>query len=374
MQNPFKLRAWPVRAHFAGRTRWRHVQTTLGAFAAVLLAPCAVVAQSGKIVGLSPMIAKSTVVSVADPAKEISVVLSLPLSDSEGAAEFVQRVSNPTDPLYRHYLTPEEFASRYGANATDYAALKQWAQQNGLQISHESLSRTLLTLRGTVAQFQTLFNTQLNNYRSPDGEEFYSASVSPTIPGAIAGKGASVIGLTNSIQYASHAKIHKVFGENPATPRAATDTGTGSGPGGAYKALDLRLAYCIPSFEGAVPQTVAVFEQGGFSMSDVQEYLKENNLPNTTVTPVPVNGFNGELGDAGIQLEAVLDIDMLIGINPNLKSVLVYEDGQDPFPVALLDAMDTVAQQRLASVLSITYGADEIQQGTWRVIVLFLST
>ena len=58
------------------------------------------------------------------------------------------------DPLYRQYITPKEFASRYGANATDYAALKQWAQQNGLQISHESLARTLLTLRGTVAQFQ----------------------------------------------------------------------------------------------------------------------------------------------------------------------------------------------------------------------------
>ena len=50
-------------------------------------------------------------------AGKFSVVLSLPLSDSKGAAEFVRRVSDPKDPLYRKYIAPEEFASRFGANA-----------------------------------------------------------------------------------------------------------------------------------------------------------------------------------------------------------------------------------------------------------------
>jgi hypothetical protein len=38
---------------------------------------------------------------------------------------------NPKDPLYRKYITPAKFAARYGANANDYVALKQWPLANG---------------------------------------------------------------------------------------------------------------------------------------------------------------------------------------------------------------------------------------------------
>jgi hypothetical protein len=69
MQRSFKLRGRPMRGLLIGRIgRWRSAQQiTLGAFAAVLFAPCAVFAASEKAIGLSPMLAKSTIVSSADP-------------------------------------------------------------------------------------------------------------------------------------------------------------------------------------------------------------------------------------------------------------------------------------------------------------------
>ena len=93
-------------------------------------------------------------------------------------------------------LTPQQFAERFGGNAADYAFLKSWAAANGLRVSHESLGRINLTVRGSVSQFQRLFNTQLNNYRSPDGQEFHSASVAPVVPSEIASRISGVIGLT----------------------------------------------------------------------------------------------------------------------------------------------------------------------------------
>src|SRR5260370_12924931 len=89
-------------------------------------------------VELSPLVAKSTFISPVDRNQQISVVLTLPLSDPKGAAEFVDHVSRRGDPLFHQYLTPQEFASRYGASESDYAALKQWATANGLTVSHES--------------------------------------------------------------------------------------------------------------------------------------------------------------------------------------------------------------------------------------------
>ena len=309
------------------------------------------------------MISKSLALSPVDSTKEISVVFVLPLKDPQGAARFAERIATPKDPLYGKYLTPEEFAAQYGANEADYLAVKSWAANNGLKISDESVSRTTLVVRGTVARFEQLFNTQLNNYRGLDGDEFYSASTAPTIPNSIAAKLTGVIGLTNSRHYASLAKVYKKFGETPA-PQVKTDGAGGSGPGGAYSAADLRTAYTTPALGGTVPQSVAVFEQGGFAESDVKKYKSANHLPDVPVKARDVNGYGGGIDDPGVELEAVLDIDMIIGINPAVSQVFVYEDGDDPFDVALLDALSDVANDNKVQTLSISYGQDEVEAGT----------
>ena len=314
---------------------------------------------------LSPLVAKSTFVSPVERSQQLSVVLTLPLSDPKGAADFVDHVSRRGDPLFHQYLTPQEFASRYGASASDYAALKQWARANGLSVSQESVARTALTVRGSAAQLESIFKTQINNYRSPDGEEFYSASVTPTVPTAIADKTSAVIGLTDGKKYTPHVKMGKVMGENPSdTPAGDTANIGGTGPGSYYSASDLRTIYSIPTFGNLDNETVvALFEQGGFFKSDVETYLKRMNLPRPPVTFVPVDKYNGSVDSLQVELEAVLDIDMVIGINPNVHEVLVYEDGIDTFQVALLDTLTQVADDKKAQVLSISYGQDEGYQG-----------
>jgi subtilase family serine protease len=315
-----------------------------------------------KAIELSPLAAQSALLSAVEQNQPISVILALPLSDPQGAAEFVRHVSKPGDPLFHQYLTPEEFAVRYGANGADYAALKEWATKSGLSVVHESLARTCLTVRGSAAQLQTLFKTQLNNYRSADGKAFYSAAFRPTVPDEIASLVSGVIGLTNGAHYASLAKPYKVLGEDAALPTTAPDSG-GTGPGGTYSPADLRTCYQIPAYGDLVPQNVAVFEQGGFNASDVNTFLKTMKLPKVPVTFVSVNGYDGHVDDNQVELEAVLDIDMIIGINPKVKEVLVYEDGNDPFGVAMVDALDQIATDKKVQTVSISYGVDEVQQG-----------
>jgi len=337
-------------------------------FALLLSSPCALFAASNTI-EMAPMVAKSTFVAPLDTKQEIGVTLCLPLSDPKGAAKFAQRVSTPGDALFHQYITPQEFAARYGANAADYAALKEWAASVGLKVSQESIARTVLTVRGTVGQMQTIFKTQLNKYRGPDGAEFYSASFSPIVPDEIASKVASILGLTASRQFAPHMKIGKVLGESPsltATDATGKTNGThGSGPGGGYSAANLRTAYGIPAFGKYQSNTVvALFEQGGFSNTDVAKYADANNLPLPKLTPIGVDHSPTTVSDAGVEGEAVLDIDMVMGINPQVSEILVYEDSIDLFPTALLDVLTQVADDKKVQVLSISYGDDEANQGT----------
>jgi subtilase family serine protease len=338
--------------------------TTFGC-ATLLLGPSALLAESSSV-EISPLIAKSTFLAPVDTKQEVGVTLCLPLSDPKGAAEFARRVSTPGDALFHQYLKPEEFAARYGANAADYAALKAWAASVGLKVSQESIARTVLTVRGTVGQMQTIFKTQLNRYRGPDGAEFYSASFSPSVPAEIASKVSSVLGLTASRQFASHMKIGKVVGEAPSVAVPSKTDGThGSGPGGGYSAANLRTAYGIPAFGKFKSNTaVALFEQGGFSLTDVAKYADANNLPLPKLTPIGVDHSPTTVSDPQVEGEAVLDIDMVMAINPQVAEILVYEDSIDPFPTALLDAMTQIADEKKVQVLSISYGDDEANQGT----------
>ena len=62
--------------------------------------------------------------------------------------------------------------------------------------------------------------------------------------------------------------------------------------------------------------------------------------------------------------EAVLDIDMIMGINPSVSEIRVYEDSIDIFPTALVDALTQIADDKKVSVVSISYGDDEYNQGS----------
>jgi hypothetical protein len=104
-----------------------------------------------------------------EDSKQISVLLALPSAHPADLAAFVKHVSTPGDPLYHQYLTPQQFADRFGGIEADYTALKNWATANGLVVSQESVGRINLTLRGNVSRIQKIFRTQLNTYRTSSG-------------------------------------------------------------------------------------------------------------------------------------------------------------------------------------------------------------
>ena len=311
---------------------------------------------------ISPMLPKSEVLAHVDLNLPVNTVFVLPLRDPIGAENYAMRVNTPGDPLYQQYLTPEQFGAKFGPSEADYDAVLAWAKTNGLQPGELSRSRTTLSLNGTAAQFEALLQTRINNYRAPDGTLFYSAAIAPTVPETVAPQVKGIIGLSSYNRSAPLYRVHQ------AKPGIQPLSAGGSGPLGAYSASDLRTAYQIPRFpEVSKFGIVAIYEQGGFTASDVAEYEKQNKLPAVPVKVRSVNGFNGSAKDPNIELEAVLDIDMVIGINPKLSQVLVYEDGDSVFGTSLLNALAAVANDNTAHTLSISYGLDEGVQGNAQI-------
>lgn len=299
--------------------------------------------------------AAPTLLGRTDAASSVTLALSLPSRDPAGLADFIARVGTRGDALYHHYLTPAEYAARFGASEADYDAVVAWARAQGLQVGERYAARTVLSVSGPASAMEAAFGTQFNDYRDAHGQVFAAGTGAAHLPEAIAAKVNGVVGLTGATRFAPLLR-RLPAGVHPLT--------SGHGPGGGFNGADLRAIYNVPAQLFGPAQTLAVFEQGGFTATDVTTYLMRNNLPLVPVTVRPVDNYNGSVNSADVEAEAVLDIDMQIAMNPKAAGIVVYEQGTSPFPVALVDSLSAMASDNTAKSISISYGQDEAIQGT----------
>jgi kumamolisin len=296
---------------------------------------------------------RGVTVTPLEASATMHVILTLPLRDEVGARSFAALVSNPKSALYGHYITPAQFGERFGADKAAYESLRTWAASQGLTVGERTQSRTTIPLAGTAGQFAAIFGTQFGKFSTKEHGAGYVTLVPPRLPAALAGKVDGVVGLSSA---ASFAPLYRYD-----AARTIPDVGTGKN-GSGYAPADLRTAYDVPTQTNTkATEIVALFEESGFPQSDVTAYEKAYNIPSVTVTEVSVNGSG--TGTNGALIEVDLDIDSVIGMNPDVGQVLVYIDENGSFSSQLVAAFNKVADDNKATVFSISYGIDENQQG-----------
>ena len=296
----------------------------------VLLPMAALAAATAVIPGDAGYVrASSTLSGRVSADTMMTVALILPLRDPANAAAFATQVSEPGNALFRHPLTPAQFATRFGAEPAQYEAVIAWAKSVGLTPGEKFSARTVLPVSGKASVLEAALGVTFNAYKDATGAVYFAANRPARVPVAVAGAVSGVLGLSSANHFVPQAHLK---------PAGAVTQATGTGAGGGYSAADLLTAYGIPpQTPPAGTQVIGLFEQGGFFASDVAAYVTANKLPTVPVVPRSVNGYGTAVDDPGVELEAVLDIDMVMATNPVAKEIIVYEDGTDSFQVALVD-------------------------------------
>src|SRR6202171_6041517 len=80
---------------------------------------------------------------------------------------------NPSSPKYHKWLTPAQFADRFGMSRNDIAKVSAWLQSQGLTVTRVANSRNQVFFEGTVAQVESTFRTEIHNYLA-NGELHYA--------------------------------------------------------------------------------------------------------------------------------------------------------------------------------------------------------
>jgi pseudomonalisin len=133
---------------------------------------------------LLPGLAAATDLGAADATAAMTLVVNLARPNPSGEQALLDAENDPSSPSYRQYLSPDDFATRFGVAQSQLAALTSWLSGGGLTVDSVSAARDVIAVRGTVAQVSSLFATPIHRF-SYSGAQFLANTGAPVIPLAL---------------------------------------------------------------------------------------------------------------------------------------------------------------------------------------------
>jgi subtilase family serine protease len=97
--------------------------------------------------------------------------------NAQGLVAYAQAVQNPTSGSFRHFLTPDQIATQFGAKQSDYQAVAQYFANNGLAVAGWK-QRLLLSVTGPQANLERALGTTFGLYEV-SGQKFIAPNSQP---------------------------------------------------------------------------------------------------------------------------------------------------------------------------------------------------
>jgi subtilase family serine protease len=320
--------------------------------------------------GTAPAVPANAHIAGAVPdTTPLHVTVTLQSQNPSGLQAFADAVSTPGSPEYRDYITPAEFAQRFGATPATVRAVATSLRGHGLDPGPVSANSLSIPVTATAGQLAQAFSTSFARVATASGASAIVNRQAPSLDSGIASDVQSVLGLDTlatakpllihahtANALATQDRAHVVTG-GPQPCAAASSAGAAQG---GYTADQIAAAYGMSGLyqsgdEGA-GQTVAILELEPYDLSDIQAYAAcfgaNPRIGNTLV--------DGGAGSGPGQGEAALDIENVIGLAPQ-ANIAVYEgpnSGNGPY-----DTMSTIINQHIAQVVSTSWGECEQLEG-----------
>lgn len=277
--------------------------------------------------------------------RPLHIILSQSLAKKNALSALSIRQQDSRSNDFRHWISPEEFGQRFGADPEDIQTVTEWLRNSGMRSVQVSHGGNIVTFTATVKQLQAALHVQMDRYHMR-GENHYANTTSPVLPAALRG-------IVSTIQGLDDFGLH-VQSDRRRRASAATTNGTtglqGLGPG------DLAILYDVkPLYEeagGGTQPTIAVVGAADASLDDFRQYKKVFGLPANDFQLARVPG-SVKASTADAELETALDLEIAGGIAP-LAKLLYVEDGD------IFGGVAYVIDDRLADVLSLSYTVCEL--------------
>jgi pseudomonalisin len=287
------------------------------------------------------------------PMEHMLLTLLPDSTQQDSLDQLVDAQHNPASPYYHQWLTPEQYAERFGVSDSDAAQIVAWLQSHGMEVEELTAGRRSIIFTGTATQVQATFHTPIHIFKI--GDEVHHANVNdPEIPAALAQIVGGVVSLHDFHSEPMHGPVRKP------SPDFSS--------GGAYylAPADFATIYDLdPLYQSSVNgngQSVAIVARSNINIADARQFRTFFGLP-ANDPQIIVNGTDPGIWSTNEETEADLDVEWsgAVARSATIKFVVSKSTNAS-------DGVDLSAQyivnHNLAPVMSTSFGLCEASLGS----------
>ena len=292
--------------------------------------------------------------------ENISLMFKFTVSQQDDLTALLDELQNPSSRNFHKWLTPEQFADRFGLSPSDVGKVVAWLQTQGFTVTQTARSRMWVSFSGTAAQVRAAFQTEIHHF-SFEGETYYANATEPSVPRAFADVVLAIHALDNyPLKPAS--VVRKVQSNLKPDFTSFISGNTYVAPGDFAVIYDVNSLYAA-GIDGT-GQMIAVMGQsdlysdGSGPSSDITAFRSASGLPADLPQVILIPGATDPgvvSGDVG---EATGDIEWAGAVARN--ATIIYVNGGSN---GVLKALQYAIANNAAPVISISYGLCEADWG-----------
>ena len=255
-------------------------------------------------------------------ATRVQVALTLPRPHEAAELAEYAALYTPGSPQFHHFLSVDQFVSRFGVAPAKTSALKTWATSTGARLVQVSAPGDMVLVDGSAAQIDKLFGVTLHDYSSM-GRNYFATPTAPRVPSALGVDG--VLGLDSFRGMATQlAQRPKRRSDLPASPRPLQSSCAAPGYcNGLTTPRDMWSTYDMPDSNKGSGQRMAIFGEGKVVkvIEDLRGFEEFNHLPRVNVRVVSVGDDFKSNDGAG---EWDIDMQASTGMAPDVAGLDLY--------------------------------------------------
>src|ERR1035441_4774922 len=266
---------------------------------------------------------------VSVPLPAITLVLSQTPEQQADLDGFLTAQQDPSSPDYHRWLSPEQYADRFGASPADIAKITAWLEQHNLHVTTVGRGRTSVAFTGSAGDVGQAFQISFHRY-SVDGLTHFANTAEPSLPVALQPAIRAIHGL-HDFRMQPKAVLHATLDPNY----------NSSSSGNHYLSPDdLGTIYNIKAlwnsgYDGT-GQKVVIAGQTRVALTDIQQFRAKFQLPASDPQLMLVPNtrdpgtVKGDLGEADLDLECAGAVDGLSGTSSNGAGLAVASPADVP--------------------------------------------
>lgn len=282
----------------------------------------------------------------------------LPLTHSPELSNLLRAQQTPGSPQFHKWLTPDQFAQRFGPDVNAIKQIADVVKAYGLQVLR--MDAHGLRVRGTASAIEQLFQTSLWNGVGPHGaHQLIAASGHLTMPSAFVQARATVAAFSPVIRHQVHSRNVEIVGSPESMPQNR------SSDHGPYWYTDIKQAYNFPSYQALSGKGVhiGILMASDYNEADMKAYFGHEKLssPPKVICRLVDGGAPYDPDNNDATGEAALDLQQAGGMAPN--ATLYLYDVPDLSDGSIFDAWSEILQNNEVDIVNASFGASEALYG-----------